>query len=293
MNERSAFGLPINLVGVRGYGRLIFFLPWNEAGQPGTTIAAMPAAPSMAAVRAATEARTLLEVLEWHVAQHPDRLHVTVLEDDATVLGTMSYGELAEAARTIAAGLIERDVVPGDRVALMLPTGVDFFVAFFGILYAGAVPVPIYPPMQRSQIEDYARRQAGILRNAGARMLITVPEGLRLGSLLRGLGRDAVLGRERREPVGPRRRDLPCPICRMGRATALIQYTSGSTGDPKGVVLSHANLLANIRAIGRAVEATLRRRLRELVAALSRHGTDRRMAGLPLFTARRSMPCRR
>ena len=83
--------------------------------------------------------------------------------------------------------MIERDIMPGDRIALMLPTGVDFFTAFFGILYVGAVPVPIYPPLQRAQIEDYARRQAGILRNAGARMLITVPEGLRLGSLLQGL----------------------------------------------------------------------------------------------------------
>ena len=68
--------------------------------------------------------------------------------------------------------------MPGDRVALMLPTGTDFFSAFFGILYVGAVPVPIYPPMQRAQIEDYVRLQAGILRNAGARMLITVREGL-------------------------------------------------------------------------------------------------------------------
>ncbi len=67
----------------------------------------------------------------------------------------------------------------------MLPTSADFFVAFFGILYAGAVPVPIYPPMRLSQLEDHLRRQAGILRNAGARLLITVPEGRRLAALLR------------------------------------------------------------------------------------------------------------
>ena len=108
-----------------------------------------PAAPRLPLVPAASEARTLLEVLEWHVAQHPDRLHVTVLEDEATVLGTLTYGELANAGREVGRGLIARDVSPGDRVALMLPTSVDFFAAFFGILYAGAVPVPIYPPMQR------------------------------------------------------------------------------------------------------------------------------------------------
>ena len=136
---------------------------------------------------AATEATTLLDVLAWHVDQHPERLHATVLEDETKIIGTLSYGELAIAARAVAAGLIERDILPGDRVALMLPTGTDFFVAFFGILYAGAVPVPIYPPMQRRRSRITRVRQAGILRNAGARMLITVPEGLKLGALLQGL----------------------------------------------------------------------------------------------------------
>jgi acyl-CoA synthetase (AMP-forming)/AMP-acid ligase II len=82
-----------------------------------------------------------------------------VLEDDSTILGTLSYGELAKRARDIAAGLVERDIVPGDRVALMLPTSIDFFVSFFGVLYAGAIPVPIYPPMNepRSKILRAAR----------------------------------------------------------------------------------------------------------------------------------------
>ena len=157
-------------------------------GKPARAPAASPAVtPALPEVQAATHARTLLEVLDWHVAQHPDRLHATVLQDDSTVIATLSYAELAKAAKAVAAGLIARDVEPGDRIALMLPTGTDFFAAFFGVLYAGAVPVPIYPPMQLTQIEEYARRQAGILRNAGARILITVPEGLRLGSLLRSL----------------------------------------------------------------------------------------------------------
>ena len=146
-------------------------------------------------------------------------------------------GNLPRAARTIAAGLIERDIMPGDRVALMLPTGIDFFAAFFGILYAGAVPVPIYPPMQRAQIEEYARRQAGILRNAGARMLITVPEGLRLGSLLQGLV-GTLSSIESAATLSPRFAETALPNLQNGSATALIQYTSGSTGDPKGVVLA-------------------------------------------------------
>ena len=228
-----------------------------EQRTPDTRIVAeAPAAAEI--VAPATEAKTMVEALEWHVARNPNRLHVTVLQDERTVLATMTYGELAKMAKAVATGLIARDVVPGDRVGLMLPTGTEFFVAFFGILYAGAVPVPIYPPMQMSQLEDYLRRQARILRNAEPRVLVTVPEAQRLGGLMRGL----VPSLSAIESVGNLQSTLdhidhiPLPQISDPAATALIQYTSGSTGDPKGVVLSHANLLANIRAILKAIDAT-------------------------------------
>ena len=124
-------------------------------------------------------------MLDWHVENHPDHIHVTVLQDENTVLGTMSYRDLQTAARAVAQGLISRDIVPGDRIAMMLPTSTDFFASFFGILYAGAVPVPIYPPARMAQLEEHMRRQIVILSNAGARMLITVPEGRKLAVLLR------------------------------------------------------------------------------------------------------------
>jgi 1-acyl-sn-glycerol-3-phosphate acyltransferase len=251
--------LPVTIIGEADTVQDILTALERAAAQQGTPdirdVIAAEAPIAAQPVVAAAEAKTLIEALEWHVARNPDRVHVTVLQDESTVLATMTYGELAQAARAVAAGLIARDVTPLDRVALMLPTGTEFFAAFLGTLYAGAVPVPIYPPMQLSQLEEYLRRQTKILRNAEAKVLVTVPEALRLGGLLRGLV-PSLRGIESVNNLASAPMGTPLPAFNDPGATALIQYTSGSTGDPKGVVLSHANLLANIRAILRAIDAT-------------------------------------
>ncbi|MBP1092684.1 acyl carrier protein [Bradyrhizobium japonicum] len=216
---------------------------------------AVPPSPVLPAVPAASAAQTLIEVLNWHAARHADRLHLTVLRDEATVLGALTYGELAARAKRVAMGLIGRDVSQGDRVGLMLPTSVEFFVAFFGILYAGAIPVPIYPPMRLSQLEDHLRRQTGILRNAGACMLITMPEGRQLAGLLGNLVESLTTVASVAD-IEVSASTVTLPQLTDASAIALIQYTSGSTGDPKGVVLTHANLLANIRAMGATMDAS-------------------------------------
>ncbi|ETX02676.1 MAG: AMP-dependent synthetase and ligase [Candidatus Entotheonella factor] len=198
-------------------------------------------------------AQTLVEVLEWHAQHHPQRQHITLYGDDET-LEYITYGDLYSGAMAIAAALRQRDLMPRQTVALMLPTSRAFFESFLGILLAGAIPVPLYPPVRPSQIEDHMRRQIGILDNAQATMMITIPEVQTLARLL--------------QPKVPTlrhvvtKRDLEGATSDGTRPTvevddiAFLQYTSGSTGNPKGVVLTHANLLANIRAMMMASEAT-------------------------------------
>ncbi|QGM47231.1 AMP-binding protein [Methylocystis heyeri] len=209
--------------------------------------------PIRASVEEPVEAQTLIEVLAEHAQRRGERKHV-LLRRGAEPPQTLAYGELHREARAAAGGLVESGIAPGDRVAIMLPTSRDFFVAFFAVLFAGAIPVPIYPPFRLPQIEEHLHRQAGILNNAEASALITSDDIRIVGRLLFGL-----VGSLRRiatiAELG-RGAELPAPLPATAATIALIQYTSGSTGDPKGVVLSHGNLLANIRAMGAVLEAS-------------------------------------
>jgi 1-acyl-sn-glycerol-3-phosphate acyltransferase len=201
----------------------------------------------------ASGARTLAEVLALWEQAEPDVPHVFLKADDRPE-ETISYRDLYREALLVAGSLAARAVRSKDTVAIMLGTSRGFFSTFMGALLAGAVPVPLYPPASRSRIEEYARRQSGILENAQARILVTVPEGRGLGAVLRSSVpalREVIEVSELLEPAQP---FDPARVEIGTEDPALIQYTSGSTGDPKGVLLSHENLLANIRGIGEAVQ---------------------------------------
>ena len=210
-------------------------------------------------------AETLLEVIHLRARAEPNQVHIQLYEEDGKVR-PVTYGGLFERARAVANALVLEGLKPGATVAIMLPTCAEFFPTFFGVLLAGGIPVPIYPPFRADRIEEYAARQSGILRNAEAVFLITFQQAESVARLLsplvpslrgvlnatRLVGADAAPGLANVPGVAGR----SLGPSREARADdiAFLQYTSGSTGNPKGVVLTHANLLANIRAIIRAVQ---------------------------------------
>ena len=207
--------------------------------------------PSKEAYEAPFEASSFAEVLREQVDRDPARVHIHLLDQNNGQ--DISYGQLYESASRVAAGLAASGLRPGDTVAIMLPTCMDFFSSFLGIMLAGGIAVPVYPPTRPSQIEAYIRRQALILRNAGVKLLISFDRVRAVSSVLASqlpalrevVSAGDLENRSQRMPTGDRNPEDPF----------FIQYTSGSTGDPKGVTLTHSNVLANIRGIGFAVDA--------------------------------------
>jgi len=203
-------------------------------------------------VRPPEHAQTLTEALEYYVERQPDRLTIFLYEDQGE--RQITYRGLWEGAMAYAAGLAAAGLSPGQTVAIMLPTSKEYLFCFYGTLLAGGIPVPLYPPARLTTIEDHLTRHVGILKSCGAALMVTIPEAKPIAWLLRAQVeslRAVMVPADFPDSAGGFR-----PVKATGGQTGFLQYTSGSTGQPKGVVLTHANLLANVRAMGKAARAT-------------------------------------
>jgi len=165
-----------------------------------------------------------------------------------------SFAEVCEEAKRIGASLRARGLAKGDRVALVLNSPEDFVLSFLGAVSAGVMPVPLYPPLALGRMDNYIERAAGILRVSGARVLLTTRDFIpslrpllsRVSSLkhlievetIRQTTFNFTLSETETQP------DEPC----------FLQFTSGSTSAPRGVIVTHRNLIANARAIIETLE---------------------------------------
>jgi acyl-CoA synthetase (AMP-forming)/AMP-acid ligase II len=195
---------------------------------------------------------TLVELLRHRVRCQPDDVAFVYLVDGELEQVQITYRELDRQARAIGAWLESLGLV-GQRALLLYPAGLEFIAAFFGCLYAGVVAVPVYPPRRNRSM---TRIQA-VADDAGAKVALTT---------------DVVLSRV--EPLideTPHLKSLTwLATCHVpegmdqrwqmpdvhGNTLAFLQYTSGSTGSPKGVVLNHTNLVHNSALIAYAFEHT-------------------------------------
>jgi fatty-acyl-CoA synthase len=178
----------------------------------------------------------------WLMAagRHPEGgLRFVDRSEAATWFG---WGEVRERALAVCGGLRSLGVRPGDRVALIFPTGIEFFEGFFGALLAGAVPVPLYPPVRLGRMGEYLHRTARMLERSGSRLVLA-------DSRVRRILGEAIA--EARPDLGCRTiGDLPGstmePVAAAPTDLGLVQFSSGTTVDPKPVALSHRAIAAQV-----------------------------------------------
>ena len=189
---------------------------------------------------------TLVDLLERHASIHPDRRAFTFLENGEQESQVWTYRELNGRARALASQL-QQVCEPGERALLLFKSSLDFIAAFFGCLYTGVVAVPAYPPRRNR----FDQRLHAIVEDAQPTVALSTS--------------DVLAERERRLTHNPELETLRWlaadrPDLEVGEGwtrqaidrdtLAFLQYTSGSTATPKGVMVSHGNLIRNLDDLG-------------------------------------------
>lgn len=191
---------------------------------------------------------SFIEILLDRAQTKPEQNVYRYLHRGETEAARLSYGELDEQARAIAA-LLQSRTKKGDRVLLLYPPGLDFIKAFFGCMYAGVVAVPAYPPKANRKLS----RLETIIKDARATLILTT------SSLLSKIEKQLALEPEAAaihwltsDDVEPEAAADWNRVAIDEHDLALLQYTSGSTGNPKGVMVAHANLMHNSALVHQA-----------------------------------------
>ncbi len=194
---------------------------------------------------------TMVDLLQQQATDIGSRTAFLYLDEQAGT-ESITFRELEARARAIAATL-QRTIEPGDRALLMYPAGLEFIAAFFGCLYAGVIAIPATYPKPRRPLP----RMASIARNSGAQVALTTGQTLdtidmsQQDALVAGMQWMAT-----DEVSAEAGRYWQAPAINADQL-AFLQYTSGSTSDPKGVMVSHGNLLANLEAIRQAFDVEI------------------------------------
>lgn len=190
---------------------------------------------------------SIVEVVKYH-ALHSGARVVYVFIDDSGKETRITYSDLNRKASQIAANLLQQ-VSAGERVVLLIPQGVDYIYTFFGCLYAGVIAVPFYPPTTTK----HSPKVLGVVANSEASMVITADHLLPLTTEC--LEENPSIRIASTSEIQRETKQVKLPLPKL-EDVAFLQYTSGSTGNPKGVMVCHRNILSNVRGLERAGHVT-------------------------------------
>lgn len=199
-----------------------------------------------------SEWTSLIDLIQYRAKYQADQTAFIFLQNGKNESRRLTYQQLNYQAQQLAIHLKNR-TQPGDRILLLYPPGLDFIIAFFACLYVGVIAIPLYPPRPNRSIN----RIKAIIANAEVKLGLSTSEAFSLIerrfldnpelSVLSWLISDNL-------PETSQSFQLGCDTDQ--NTLALLQYTSGSTGQPKGVMVSHGNILHNCRYIQQSFKLT-------------------------------------